>query len=228
MILNPIVDIHNLYIKQGDKEILNNVSFKINSGDFIYLVGKVGSGKTSLLKALYSDIDIDKGKGKVVGFDICNLKISDIPYLRRKLGIVFQDFQLLPDRNIHNNLLFVLEATAWKNKIEKQKKIRQVLIEVGLEDKEKSMPSELSGGELQRIVIARALLNKPNIILADEPSGNLDPDSSEQILKLLKQISKNNKAILMATHDYSQIKKYANRILKIENKKVFEIPIEDW
>lgn len=210
-------------IAQPDNVILTNINLKIDSGEFVYLIGRTGSGKSSLLKTLYADLPLAKGSGTVAGFQLESLRRKQIPYLRRKLGIVFQDFQLLTDRNVHENLLFVLKATGWKNKIEIENRIQDVLNKVGLSQKGYKMPNELSGGEQQRVVIARALLNNPEIILADEPTGNLDPETSRGILTLLTEISHNGRAVLIATHDYSMIKEFPGRIIKCENETLIEL-----
>ncbi len=210
-------------IAQPDNVILTNINLKIDSGELVYLIGRTGSGKSSLLKTLYADLSLAKGSGTVAGFQLESLRRKQIPYLRRKLGIVFQDFQLLTDRNVHENLLFVLKATGWKNKIEIENRIQDVLNKVGLSQKGYKMPNELSGGEQQRVVIARALLNNPEIILADEPTGNLDPETSRGILTLLTEISHNGRAVLIATHDYSMIKEFPGRIIKCENETLIEL-----
>lgn len=210
-------------IAQPDNVILTNINLKIDSGELVYLIGRTGSGKSSLLKTLYADLPLAKGSGTVAGFQLESLRRKQIPYLRRKLGIVFQDFQLLTDRNVHENLLFVLKATGWKNKIEIEHRIQDVLNKVGLSQKGYKMPNELSGGEQQRVVIARALLNNPEIILADEPTGNLDPETSRGILTLLTEISHNGRAVLIATHDYSMIKEFPGRIVKCENETLIEL-----
>lgn len=201
--------------------MLANVDLEVKHNEFIYLIGSTGSGKSSLLKTLYGDLPLKNGQGEVCGYDLRKLKDNDIPYLRRKMGIVFQDFQLLTDRSVNDNLLFVLKATGWKDKVKTERKIKEVLRKVGMGTKGFKMPYELSGGEQQRIAIARALLNDPDLILADEPTGNLDPGTSEEIMILLKQISDNGRAILMATHDYSLILKFPNKTLKCEDSKVF-------
>ena len=223
MALDTIIEFEDCPIFQKDNLILSHVSFSINKGEFVYLIGKVGSGKTSLIKTIYAQIPLKDGKAKVAGFDLLNLKKREIPYLRRKLGIVFQDFQLLTDRNVFKNLEFVLKATGWKNKKEIEVRIGEVLEKVGLEYKGYKMLHQLSGGEQQRIVIARALLNDPEIILADEPTGNLDPDTSEDIIKTLKQISANGRTVIMGTHDYILLKKFNARTLKCENGQLKEV-----
>ena len=218
---NIILSIKDASIFQEDDLILKNVNLEIKENDFVYLIGKVGSGKSSLIKTLNAELPLKEGEINVVGYDLTKIKRKQIPYLRRKLGIVFQDFQLLSDRTIKDNLEFVLKATGWKNKKEITERIHEVLELVGLEDKILKMPNLLSGGEKQRIVIARAILNKPKLILADEPTGNLDPETSSRILDLLLNISKsNNSAVLMATHDYQIIERYPARTLKCENKTI--------
>lgn len=217
-----VLQLSNASILQRDNLILSDVNLTVNSGEFIYLIGQTGSGKSSLLKTMYGDLPLEKGQGTIVGYDLTQLKDKDIPLLRRKLGIVFQDFQLLSDRNIYDNLLFVLKATGWKDKQKMDAKINEVLKKVGMGTKGHKMPFQVSGGEQQRVAIARALLNDPDLILADEPTGNLDPATSEEIMILLSEICKNGKAILMATHDYSLILKFPKNTLKIEDGHVHE------
>lgn len=219
----PVLYLKDANVFQDDILILKNVDFEIQSGEFFYLIGKTGSGKSSLLKVLYGDIALKSGIGEVVNFDLPSLKEKQIPFLRRKIGIVFQDFKLLNDRNIHDNLLFVLKATGWKDKEKMKAKIGEVLQKVGLEEKGYKMPYQVSGGEQQRIAIARALLNDPELIIADEPTGNLDPKTSMEVMKLLNEIHQSGKTILMATHDYSLILKYPQRTFKVENGEVFEV-----
>lgn len=216
-----IIRLESANIYQYDHLVLSDVDLELSSGDFRYLIGATGSGKSSLLKTLYGDLPLTQGKGMVCGFEIENLKEKEIPYLRRKMGIVFQDFQLLTDRSVSDNLLFVLQATGWKDKREMERKVKEVLEKVGMATKGFKMPYQLSGGEQQRVSIARALLNDPELILADEPTGNLDPATSEEIMILLQDISRNQRAILMATHDYSLILKFPHETLKCENGKVF-------
>ncbi len=217
---NAVIWTRNLDVYQKNVKILSDVNLEIAQGDFVYLIGKTGTGKSSLLRTFYADIPMVSGQASVAGYDLARLRTRDIPYLRRKLGIVFQDFQLLTDRSVYDNLSFVLGATDWKNKDEMDYRIRQVLELVGLETKARKMPYQLSGGEQQRIAIARALLNKPEIILADEPTGNLDPDTSEEIMKLLVDISKAGCAVLVATHDFLMITKYPSRLLVCEDGQV--------
>ncbi len=223
MALDTIIEFKNCPVFQKDNLILSNVSFTVEKGEFLYLIGKVGSGKTSLIKTIYAQVPLKEGEAKVAGYDLLKLKKKEIPYLRRKLGIVFQDFQLLTDRNVFNNLEFVLRATGWKQKKEIEKRIIEVLDKVDLTYKGYKMLHQLSGGEQQRVVIARALLNDPEIILADEPTGNLDPETSEDIVKTLMEISNNGRAVIMGTHDYALRKKYNARTLKCENGKLIEV-----
>jgi len=221
-ISQPVVFLDQVSLEQKKRIILRDVNLKISPGEFVYLIGKTGSGKSTLMKCLYGELPLASGKGYVCGFELEKLHWKQIPLLRRKLGIVFQDFHLLSDRNVYENLAFVLNATGWKNKSEQAQRIREVLKRVDLEGKEEAMPFELSGGEQQRVVIARALLNKPSLILADEPTGNLDPDTSDEIIKLLYQLCRNeNVAVLMATHDYTILEKFPGKILRIASGKVF-------
>ncbi len=219
----PVLYLKDATIFQDDNLILKNIDFEIQEGEFFYLIGKTGSGKSSLLKILYGDLPLKNGVGEVVDFDLPSLKEKQIPFLRRKIGIVFQDFKLLNDRTISDNLLFVLKATGWKDKTKMQNKITEVLSKVNLHDKGAKMPYQLSGGEQQRIAIARALLNDPELIIADEPTGNLDPKTSMEVMLLLNEIHQSGKTILMATHDYSLILKYPQRTFKVENSEVFEV-----
>jgi cell division transport system ATP-binding protein len=220
MTLDTVIQLTNATIAYPDNIVLTNVNLEVASGEFVYLIGKTGSGKSSLLKTLYAELPLLSGEAYIAGFELAKLKTRQVPYLRRKLGIVFQDFQLLTDRTVYDNLLFVLKATGWKKKHEMDTRIGQVLEKVNLSYKEYKMPHELSGGEQQRVVIARALLNDPEIILADEPTGNLDPESSQGIMNLLFDISRNGRAIIMATHDYPLLDKYPARIIKCENDKL--------
>lgn len=215
-----IISLEGVSIFQQDNLILSDVNFNIHPGEFVYLIGSTGSGKSSLLKILYGELSVEKGKAQIAGFDLVQLKKSQIPLLRRKLGVVFQDFQLLFDRDVYENLNFVLRATNWKNKAEIDNRIKEVLEMVNLGTKSHKMPFELSGGEQQRVAIARALLNKPEIILADEPTGNLDPQTSDELLTLLHQISLSGTAILMATHDYRILEKFPAEIMRCEGGKV--------
>jgi cell division transport system ATP-binding protein len=222
MSLDTIIEISNAALYQDEQLILSDVNFTVEKGEFIYIIGKVGSGKSSLIKTIIGEIELKEGEGRVAEFDLRKLKRNQIPFLRRKIGNVFQDFQLLTDRSIFDNLQFVLRATGWKNKVEIEQRIKDALEKVGLQHKEYKMPHQLSGGEQQRVVIARALLNDPEIILADEPTGNLDPETSEEIMRLLHDISKTGRAVIMATHNYSLLKKFPSRTLKCEKGKVIE------
>jgi cell division transport system ATP-binding protein len=218
-----IIELKNANIYQGSNLILSDVNISVDKGEFVYLVGKTGTGKSSLLKTLYGDLDLTEGEGWVVGYNLKELDWKKVPYLRRNLGVVFQDFQLLTDRNINNNLKFVLKATGWKDEKLMDEKINDVLDKVGLKTKGFKMPFELSGGEQQRVDVARALLNSPKLILADEPTGNLDPETSDEIMQLLFSICKDYKtAIVMATHDYMVINKFASRTIKTERGKVLD------
>lgn len=216
------ISLRNAQIFQGKHLILKDVNLEVRSGEFVYMIGKTGSGKSSLLKALYADIPLEQGTGVVAGYDLTKLKNKDIPFLRRKLGIVFQDFQLLSDRSVHDNLLFVLKATGWEGKSRMEERIGEVLDMVGLKTKGHKFPHELSGGEQQRVVIARALLNRPELILADEPTGNLDPETSEEIIRLLMNIARTGTAMLVATHDYAILRKYPSRTVVVEDSTVKE------
>ena len=223
MIGNSIIKLNNVDIFQQKHLVLSNVNLHIDKGDFVWLIGQTGSGKSSLLKVLYGDLNIKNGTGHACGYELDKLESKNIPYLRRKLGIVFQDFQLLTDRSVEQNLQFVMRATGWTDKKLISDRALDVLEKVGLRSKLKKMPHELSGGEQQRVVIARALLNDPEIILADEPTGNLDPDTSEEIVMLLKQIGQQlGTAVIIATHDYHIIRTFPSRIIKCENGKVLE------
>ncbi len=217
-----VIEFSDAIISHDDHLVLSEVNFKVTKGEFVYLIGKVGSGKSSLIKTINAEIPLKKGLGKVAGFKLHKLKKRHVPYLRRKLGIVFQDFQLLTDRSVFQNLKFVLKATGWKNKNEIERRISEVLELVGLTTKGYKMPHQLSGGEQQRVVIARALLNQPEIILADEPTGNLDPDTSLEIVQLLHKISNDGCAVIMATHNYTFLKKLPARIVKCEDGKLVE------
>lgn len=218
-----ILSLKNVTIYQDKNPVLTDVNIEVNHGEFIYLIGRTGSGKSSFLKTLYADLALSNGEGKVVDYDLATLKESDIPYLRRKLGVVFQDFKLLPDRSVKDNLLFVLKATGWSEQEEMDVKIEEVLDKVGMKGFAPKMPHQLSGGEQQRVGIARALLNDPELILADEPTGNLDPQTSIEVMEVLRKINANGKTILMATHDYALVLKYPSKTLKFEEGKMFEV-----
>ncbi len=221
-----ILSLRSANIYQGKNLILSNVNFEVQRGEFVYLIGKTGTGKSSLLKTLYGDIYLKEGEGHVAGFDLKKLKWQNIPLLRRNLGIVFQDFRLLTDRNVYDNLEFVLKATGWKDKALMKEKIENVLSKVGLRNKGFKMTYEMSGGEQQRVDIARALLNNPKLILADEPTGNLDPDTTDEIMQLLFNICRDYQtAFIMATHDYSIIQKYPARVVRIEQGAVKEVSV---
>ena len=219
----PVLSLKNVTITQGGKIILSNVNLEVNHGEFIYIIGKTGSGKSSFMKALYADLPLAEGEGTIVNFDLVSLKEDDIPFLRRKIGFVFQDFKLLPDRTVKDNLLFVLKATGWKDNTEMQNKIDEVLDKVGMKEFINKMPHQLSGGEQQRVAIARALLNNPEFILADEPTGNLDPQTSIEVLDVLKKINATGKTVIMATHDYALLMKFPSKTLKCEDMKLFEV-----
>jgi cell division transport system ATP-binding protein len=221
--LDVIIELKDCHIWQQENLVLSNINFSVGKGEFLYLVGKVGSGKTSVIKTLNAQIPLKNGTGIVAGFNLSKLKKKDIPLLRRKLGIVFQDFQLLTDRSVHANLEFVLKATGWKNKADIDSRIAEVLEKVGLDTKGYKMPHQLSGGEQQRVVIGRALLNDPEIILADEPTGNLDPETSEGIIKLLKDISSTGRAVIIATHNYTILKKFPARTVRCDENKLIEV-----
>jgi cell division transport system ATP-binding protein len=219
----PILQLKNASIYQGESLVLSNVNVEINKGEFVYLIGKTGTGKSSFMKTLYGDLPLTEGEGHIVDFDLKHLKENDIPFLRRKLGVVFQDFKLLTDRTINDNLLFVLKATGWKDKTEMNARVEEVLTKVDMKTKGFKFPHELSGGEQQRIAIARALLNNPELILADEPTGNLDPQTSVEVMEVLQEINKNGNTILMATHDYALLLKYPSKTLKCDENQVYEV-----
>tara|TARA_R110001583_G_scaffold24456_5_gene89177 strand:- start:3210 stop:3935 length:726 start_codon:yes stop_codon:yes gene_type:complete len=219
----PIIKLSNAIIRQSDNIILKDVNFEIEKGEFVYLIGRVGSGKSSLLKTLYADLPLNDGSCNVVGYNLPLIKNKQVPFLRRKIGIVFQDFQLLTDRNIEDNLIFVLKATGWKNSNDIKSRISEVLEKVNMNNKGYKMPHELSGGEQQRVVIARALLNSPDIILADEPTGNLDPETSDDLVRLLHDISKSGKTIIMATHQHDLLAKFPARVIECKDGQVIEI-----
>ena len=223
----PIILLEGVNLHQDERLIFDNINLSVSTGDFIYLVGETGSGKSSLVKSLYAEIKVSTGNISVAGYDLNKIEKNEIPSLRRNLGIVFQDFQLLSDRSLNDNLEFVLKATGWNKKEEISKRIEEVLESVHLEEFNNKMPHELSGGEKQRAAIARSLLNNPKVILADEPTGSLDPKKSEKIIELLKEINEKGTTILIATHDYEIIKKFNSRIIKCSEKKLHEITIDE-
>ena len=219
----PILSLKNVTISQEENVILSNINLEVNQGEFIYIIGKTGSGKSSLMKALYADLPLAAGEGEIVDFNLATLKEDDIPFLRRKIGFVFQDFKLLPDRTVKENMLFVLKATGWEDKEAIQNKIDEVLDKVGMKEYADKMPHQLSGGEQQRVAIARALLNNPELILADEPTGNLDPQTSIEVLDVLRKINATGKTVIMATHDYALLMKFPSKTLKCEDANLFEV-----
>ena len=221
--MDVIIELTNCTIWQQDHLVLSNMNLSVGKGEFVYLVGRVGSGKSSIIKTLNAQIPLRDGHGLVAGYDLSKIKSREVPYLRRKIGIVFQDFQLLIDRSVNENLEFVLKATGWKNKKEIDTRIGEVLEKVGMGLKGYKMPHQLSGGEQQRVVIGRALLNDPDIILADEPTGNLDPETSEGILRLLTDICKTGRAVVVATHNYTLLKKFSARTIKCDDGKLVEV-----
>lgn len=218
----PVVSIKDASIFQDHNTVLSDINFEIQKGEFVYLVGRTGSGKSSLLKTLYADLPLRLGTVQIAGFNISGIKNAEVPMLRRKLGIIFQDFQLFPDRTVGENLMFVMKATGWKDNAKMRARLIEVLMQVGLGSVEKKMPHQLSGGEQQRVVIARALINEPQILMADEPTGNLDPEVSNGIMKIFQQINNSGTAILMATHSYGLIKRFPARVLKCEEGKVLD------
>lgn len=220
---SPVLFLKNASIFQRDNLILSDVTVSIEKGEFVYLIGKTGTGKSSFMKTLYGDLPLRKGEGEIVGYDLPTLLEKDIPFLRRKLGVVFQDFKLLNDRTVKDNLLFVLNATGWKDKAEMDARINEVLDKVDMKTKAFKYPYQLSGGEQQRVAIARALLNDPELILADEPTGNLDPQTSVEVMEVLQEINKNGNTILMATHDYALLLKYPSKTLKCDENQIFEV-----
>jgi cell division transport system ATP-binding protein len=219
----PILFLRNVTIYQEERVILTNVNLEVNQGEFIYLIGKTGSGKSSFMKTLYADLPLTEGQSNIVNYDLATLKEDDIPFLRRKLGIVFQDFKLLPDRTVNENMIFVLKATGWIDLPEMQNKIDEVLDKVDMKSFASKMPHQLSGGEQQRVAIARALLNDPELILADEPTGNLDPQTSIEVMEVLRKINASGKTVIMATHDYALLMKYPSKTLKCEDSAIFEV-----
>lgn len=218
-----VIKLDNVSVFQEHSAVVNNINLEVKKGEFVYMIGKTGSGKSSLLKTLYGELELKQGEATVAGFNLKNVKRKEIPFLRRKLGIVFQDFQLLSDRSVYENLRFVMKATGWKDEAAIKRQIDSVLKKTGLENKGPKMPYELSGGEQQRVSVARALVNSPEIILADEPTGNLDPDTSSEIMSLLLDIAKGGTAILFATHDFILYNKFPARTLKFENGKVEQL-----
>lgn len=219
---DPVVVVKDVSVFQDNTSVLSHINFEIQKGEFIYLVGRTGSGKSSLLKTMYADLALRLGDMKVAGYQIREIKEKDIPFLRRKVGIIFQDFELFYDRTVAENLQFVMKATGWKDKAKMKKRLAEVLMRVGLGSVNNKMPHQLSGGEQQRVVIARALINEPQILLADEPTGNLDPTVSEGIFKLFLEINKAGTAILMATHNHQFIQKYPSRVLKCEEESILD------
>lgn len=218
-----VLSLKDVTIYQEGRKILSQINLDVQHGEFIYIIGKTGSGKSSFMKTLYGDLPLTEGEGHIVEFDLAALKESEIPFLRRKIGIVFQDFKLLPDRSVKDNMLFVLKATGWVEKDAMQHQIDEVLNRVGMKDFMNKMPHQLSGGEQQRVAIARALLNDPEFILADEPTGNLDPQTSSEVLEVLKKINANGKTVIMATHDYALLMKFPSKTLKCEDERIFEV-----
>ncbi len=219
----PILQLKDVSVFQKNNLILSDVNLSIGKGELVYLIGRTGTGKSSLIKLLYGDLPLIQGQGKVVGFNLKKLNDDKIPLLRRKLGVVFQDFKLLSDRNVYDNLAFVLKATGWTDKAKIKQRIGEVLTKVKMETKDFKFPHELSGGEQQRVAIARALLNNPELILADEPTGNLDPETSVEVMQVLKEINASGRTILMATHDYALILKFPSKTLKCDGEKIFEV-----
>lgn len=218
-----VLFLRNVNIYQENNKILSDVNLEVNHGEFIYIIGKTGSGKSSFMKTLYADLPVIEGQASIVDFDLATIKDDNIPYLRRKIGIVFQDFKLLPDRSVYDNMIFVLKATGWTDLSEMQLKIEEVLDKVDMKNLSKKMPHQLSGGEQQRVAIARALLNDPELILADEPTGNLDPQTSVEVLEVLRKINENGKTVIMATHNYALLMKFPAKTLKCEDGTIFEV-----
>lgn len=225
---DPVVRVREASVFQAQNAVLDNISFEIDKGEFVFIIGRTGSGKTSLLKTMYADLPLRLGDIDVAGFNIRGIKTKEVPMLRRKVGIIFQDFQLLQDRTIADNLIFVMRATGWSDNAKMKNRLAEVLMQVGLGSVEKKMPHQLSGGEQQRVVIARALINEPVILIADEPTGNLDPEVSQGILKVFQQINKSGTAVLMATHSYGLIKRFPARILKCEEGRLLDSKKENF
>jgi cell division transport system ATP-binding protein len=223
MTSEPHIQLAGLTVFRTDILTLSLINLSVSPGEFVYLIGKTGSGKTSLLKTLYAELPVDEGDGRIAGFDLANIKVREIPLLRRKLGIVFQDFQLLTDRTVQKNLEFVMRSTGWRNREKIEKRAHEVLTLVGIPTKGFKMPHELSGGEQQRVCIARALINSPEIILADEPTGNLDPETAEEIIALLYEISRQGTSILIATHNHFMIEKFPGRVVKMDRGKIVQV-----
>ncbi len=223
----PVLSMTQATIFQGENPVLSDVTFSVEQHEFVFLIGRTGSGKSSLLKTLYADLPLKSGLGEVVGYSLSEIKNKEVPFLRRKIGIIFQDFQLFTDRSVHENLSFVLKATGWTDPILIKERIGEVLLQVGLVEALNKMPHQLSGGEQQRVVIARALLNNPSILLADEPTGNLDPDVADGIFKLFQDINKKGTAILMATHNHELLRKYPYRVLKCEKGKLLDSTMDE-
>lgn len=225
---NTLLSIRNANIFQDINTVLNNVNFEMEKGEFVYLIGRTGSGKSSLLKTLYADLPLLMGDIQIVGYDLSKIKRKDIPFLRRKLGIIFQDFQLFPDRSVAENLYFVMRATGWRDKGKMKNRMIEVLMRVGLGSVATKMPHQLSGGEQQRVVIARALINEPLLMIADEPTGNLDPEVSDGIMKLFKDINRAGTAIIMATHNHTILRDFPGRILKCENARLLDSSVDEF
>lgn len=223
---DPVIKVREATIFQEEMPVLNAINFEVAKGEFVFLIGRTGSGKSSLLKTLYADLPLKVGAITVGGFDLKDIRASQVPMLRRKIGIIFQDFQLFPDRTVGENLNFVMKATGWKDSAKMKARLAEVLMQVGLGSVERKMPHQLSGGEQQRIVIARAMINEPLILIADEPTGNLDPEVASGILKTFQQINRSGTAILMATHSYGLIKKFPARVLKCEQGKIYDSAVE--
>lgn len=221
--MSVIIDYKNVEVLRKELLVLKNVNFQLEEGQFVYLIGRVGSGKSSLMKTMYAEVPIEMGEARIFDYDLSAIRRKDVPMLRRQIGVVFQDFQLLSDRSVYDNLLFVLKATGWKNKTDIDERINEVLSEVGMEHKSYKMPHELSGGEQQRIAIARALLNRPKLILADEPTGNLDQETGHQIMSLLHRICAEGTAVIMATHNIQLTEDFPARVVKCEDKNVIEL-----